>query len=99
MATSDGKEFPKKYLSKLKDFAPDHAEKIDQSDTNEIKKFILTSERNLYEIEIEKDNNEKLQQMKDELKEAMGPFTEAKSTETAKIKYCLFVLENRGVKI
>lgn len=93
------KHFPEKYLKKLNEYATGYTDTVEGADTEEIKKFILSSERNLYEIENERDANEKITKMKEDLKEATAPFAEAKSTETAKIKYCLFMLESRGVRI
>jgi len=93
------KKFPTKYSKKLDMFAEGYSTNVDQSNTEEIKKLILTSERNIYEIEEAKENNDKLTQMKEDLKDATAPYSEAKTTETAKIKYCLFTLEGRGVKI
>lgn len=93
------KQFPQKHSKKLEEFAQGYMETVDGSDTEELKRFILSAERNIYEIEYEKDNNNKIAKMKEDLKEATAPFSEAKTTETAKIKYCLYTLENRGVKI
>jgi hypothetical protein len=93
------KHFPEKYLKKLNELAAGYTDTVEGADTEEIKKFILSSERNLYEIENERDANEKLAKMKEDLKEATAPFAEAKGIETAKIKYCLFMLESRGVRI
>jgi hypothetical protein len=96
---SDQKIFPQKHIKKLNEFAQGYIESVEIATTEEIKKFILSSEQNIYEIEHEMENNSNLLKLKEQLKEASGPFTEAKSTETAKIKYCLFVLEGRGVRI
>lgn len=93
------KKFPKKFSKKLDTFANGYMETVDGSNTEELKKFILSSERNIYEIDFEKDNNAKLLKMKEDLKDEMAPFAEAKGTETAKIQYCLFTLEQRGVKL
>lgn len=96
---SDQKIFPKKYMKKLDMFAEGYVETVEGANTDEIKKFILSSEQNIYEIEYEKENNPEIIKMKEELKQVAGPFAEAKSTEMAKIKYCLYTLEGRGVKI
>jgi hypothetical protein len=96
---SDQKIFPQKYLKKLNEFAHGYVESAESATTEEIKKFILSSEQNIYEIENEKDNNANILKMKEDLKQATAPFTEAKTTETAKIKYCLYVLDGRGVRI
>lgn len=93
------KQFPEKHLKKLNEFAPGYVDTVGAADTEEIKKFILSSERNVYEIENEKDANEKIAKMKEELKEATAPFAEAKATEMAKIKLCLYTLSERGVRL
>lgn len=96
---SDQKIFPKKYMKKLDEFAQGYVETVESASTEELKKFILTSEQNIYEIEHEIENNVNLLKIKEECKREMAPFNEAKQTETAKIKYCLFVLENRAIKL
>lgn len=91
--------FPEKYLKKLNSLATGYTDTIDGADTEEIKKKILSAENNIFEIDNEKDNNDKLKDLKAEIKKINGPFQEAKSLETAKIKYCLHILTNRGVNI
>ena len=93
------KEFPKKYSKKLEQFAQGYMETVDGAETEEIKKFILSSENNIYDIEHEKDNNANLLKMKEDLKEATAPYTEARTTEMAKIKYCLWTCSERGIKL
>jgi hypothetical protein len=93
------KQFPSKFKKKLETYAQGYSETVDSASTDEIKKFILTSERNIYEIENEKENNPKLVKMKEDLKSELAPFTEARGTEMAKIRYCLWTLENRGIRI
>lgn len=98
MAKEDVK-FPSKYMKKLDTFAPEYAETVDGAQTDEIKKFILSSENNIYDIEHEKENNAALLKLKEDLKEASAPYSEAKTTEMAKIKYCLWTLASRNVKL
>jgi hypothetical protein len=93
------KIFPKKYMKKLDDFAEGYVATAESANTEELKKFILLSEQSIYEIEHEIENNANLLKQKEELKNDMAPFTEAKQTEMAKIKFCLFTLESRGVRI
>lgn len=93
------KHFPEKFKKKLDMFADGFMANVEGANTDEIKKLILSSERNIYEIEYEKDNNEKLLKLKEELKESVAPYSEAKATENAKIKWCLFTLENRNIKL
>lgn len=92
-------KFPKKYKTKLDTFAPEYMETVDGANTEEIKKMILSSERNIYDIEHEKENNAELLKLKEELKNITAPFSEAKQTETAKIKYCFYTLGQRNIKI
>ncbi len=93
------KQFPNKYLTKLNNLAEGFVETAQAADTEELKKIILTSERNIYEIEYERDNNASIIKMKEELKEATAPFNEARGVETAKVKFALWTLENRGIQI
>lgn len=93
------KIFPKKYMKKLDEFAQGYVETVEGASTDELKKFILASEQSLYEIEHEVQNNANILKQKEDLKRDIAPYNEAKQTETAKIKYCLYVLEGRGVKI
>lgn len=95
----ENNHFPEKYLKKLDTFAPGYTETVDGANTDDIKKFILTSEKNLYDIEHEKENNANLLKLKEDLKTATAPYSEAKGTESAKIKYCLFTLSNRNVNL
>jgi hypothetical protein len=90
--------FPKKYMSKIKDL-PGFVDGIEGASTEEIKAKILLAEGHLYEIELEKEKNERLKELKEELKYITGPISEAKGIETAKIKYCIFMLEERGIEI
>ena len=93
------KTFPQKYKKKLNEFAQGYEESAEAATTDDIKKLILTAEQNIFEIEHEMDNNASLLKLKEDLKKDMAPFSEAKATEMAKIKFCLWVLDERGVKI
>ncbi len=90
--------FPQKYLKKIQKLDA-FMESIDSGDTEEIKQKIVEFEKHIYEIEQEKESNLQIQEAKTALKEMTGPFTESKGIETAKIKYCIFTLQNRGVKM
>lgn len=92
------KEFPQKYLNKIKDL-PDFIDGIEAADTDELKKKIITFEGHIYDTENAKDADEELLKVREQAKIIAAPYRETKNIETAKIKYCLFVLENRGVKI
>ena len=89
-------EFPSKLLEKLPE---GFADGMQSADTEEIKKKILESEGHLYEIDIDQGKDEKLAAAKDDVKLLSKAYRDAKKTEATKIKYCIFVLETRGVHI
>jgi len=88
--------FPDKFLKKLPE---GFADNMAAADTEELKSKILESERHIYEIDHERENNEELTRARENLKNISQPFRDAKATETAKIKYCLHVLQDRGVVV
>ena len=88
--------FPQRYLKKL---PPDFIEAIEQMDSEDVKKRILTIEQHLYEIENSKLSDTKLQQAKEVVKDLNSVYSAPKNEENAKLKYCLYVLETRGVNI
>ena len=87
--------FPEKWNKVLKDL-PDFKESVDAMSPEDIKKIIIQSEGNLYTIDKEKDGDVKLNAARELVKEHSAPYRDAKKVQTAKIKYCLYVLENRG---
>lgn len=89
-------QFPAKWLKKLPTGFTDTVESMSEE---EVKKVIFESEGNIYTIEKEKDKDTKLNGAKDLVKEYSAAYNEAKSTQSAKIKYCLFLLESRGVDL
>ena len=90
--------FPDKYMKKIKDL-PDFVGAIDSMDTDEVKRKILESESHLVDIEKACESDEELQQAREKVKEYGKPYRDGKSIETAKIKYCMYVLESRGVAL
>lgn len=85
--------FPKKYLSKL---PSGFAEEIQSMSKEEIDKKILLCENHIYEVESAKDLDENLKAAKEHVKDLSSSYSETKSNETAKIKYCIYVLTERG---
>jgi hypothetical protein len=83
----------------VKKLPPEFVDAINGMKDEEIKQRILTCEQNLYDVEDAKEADEKLQAIKEEAKAYAAPYRETKNLETAKIKYCLFMLESRGVAI
>ena len=92
----DDKVFPDKYKRKV---SQEFLDAVDQMEADDIKQRILTCEGHLYEIDNAKNSDAKLNAAKEMSKELSGPYREAKTEETAKLKYCLFVLEQRGIDI
>jgi len=91
---SEDKEFPKRLQKRL---PTGFEEAVQSMDLEEIKKKIYESESHAYEIERAKEEDEKLTQAKEMVKEIQAPYKDAYDTEAAKIKFCFFVLESRGV--
>ena len=89
-------DFPAKYSKKL---PTGFSDKVEGLTTEEIKKEILLAEEHIYEVDKAKDEDEKLKQVKEMAKEIAEPYAESKGIESAKIKYCLFMLASRGVSI
>jgi|ERR1700722_4520352 len=88
--------FPDKYLKKLEQ---EFVDSLTAMDTEEIKKRVLEAESNIYEMESAKEKDAELSDAREKVKELSKVYRETKATDTAKIKYCLFVLENRGVNL
>jgi hypothetical protein len=87
-------QFPKKYKKLLNPEFTDNADGLSEED---LKKTILTCEGNLYTIEKEKENDAKLNAALSLAKDYKMPYVEAEKYQKAKIQYCLFLLENKGV--
>ena len=85
--------FPSKLEKKL---PTGFKEDADSLDTDELKKVIIASEGNIVSIEREMDADEKLSAAKELVKDLSSAYRDAKSAQTAKIKYCLHLLEGRG---
>lgn len=94
---SDNK-FPEKYMKKIADI-PDFVDGINSMDTDEIKRKILEAEGNIYDIDKAKEADKELVSAREKVKEFSKPYRESKGIETAKLQYCLFVLESRGISL
>jgi hypothetical protein len=90
------KIFPKNLATKL---PAEFADNINAMSAEEINDRILEAEGNIYKVEDDLSSNEKILDAKAELKEMTGPYRDTKKQEAAKIKYCLWVLEERGLEI
>lgn len=87
---------PEKLLKKL---PTEFVDSVDQMNTDEIKARILTCEGHLFEIQNAIEEDQRLAKAREEVKNLASPYRENKSEEMNKIKYCLFVLESRGINL
>jgi len=88
--------FPQKYSKKI---TPEFTDGINAMQEEEIKQRILTCEQHLYDVDDAMDKDEELMKAKEHAKECAARYKETKGVETAKIKYCLYILETRGVSL
>jgi hypothetical protein len=91
-------EFSTKWSKVLKDL-PEFKDIADAASADDLKKMIVLSEGNIYSIEQEKEKDAKLNAAKELVKEYSGPYRDALKTQTCKVKYCLFLLDGKGVEL
>lgn len=89
-------EFSPKFLKKLQKGAPDFTDSANAMQTDDLKALVLKCEKSIVEIDKAKDEDHKLNAAKEVVKSFGKPYSESKALETAKIKYCMYVLESRG---
>lgn len=94
--SKDTSDFPAKFLKKL---SPEFVDAVNAMSEEEIKARVLTCEGNLYEITAAKANDEKLNAAKELAKDLSKPYAESKASENAKIQFCIFTLESRGINL
>jgi hypothetical protein len=96
--SNDQTEFPAKWSKVLKDL-PEFKDIAEAASAEELKKMIVMYEGNIYNIENEKQNDAKLNAARELVKEHSAPYRDAIKTQTAKVKYCLFLLEGKGTEL
>src|SRR5574339_919429 len=96
--TNEPVTFPEKWAKVLKEL-PEFKDTADAASTDDLKKIIVTSEGNIYTIDKEKEEANKLNAAKELVKEYSAPYRDAVKVQTAKIKYALFLLEGKGVDL
>lgn len=89
-------DFPAKYEKKL---PTGFKEDADSFDVEKLKKTIIECESNIVTVDREMQQDEKLQAAKDLVKDLSSAYRDAKNCQTAKIKYCLHLLEGKGVDL
>jgi len=90
--------FPEKWY-KVVTALPEFKDTADAASIDDLKKIIVESEGNIYTIEQDKGNNSKLLAAQELVKEFKTPYQDAIKAQTAKIKYALYLLENKGVDL
>lgn len=85
--------FPEKLMKKLPTGWAQTAEGLS---AEELEKLIIECENNINEVEKEKNADEKYLACKSLLKDLSAGYRDATQTQTAKIKYALYLLESMG---
>lgn len=96
MPKDNDSQFPKKHLKNLEESFIDATASMD---TEEIKKRILECEGHLLSIEKFLADDDELVKAKEHAKELAAPHKESKNKEQSKIRYCLYILESRGISL
>ena len=94
----DPTTFPEKWMKVIKEL-PEFKDIADAASEADLKKIIVESEGNIYTIEKEKLENEKLNAAKEIIKDLLEPYNSALKCQNAKVKYALFLLEGKGVNL
>lgn len=89
---------PKKWAKIIKEL-PEFKEMADAASTDELKKMIVTAEGNIFDIEKAKEKDAELQSAREKSRGLAAPYNDAKNAQTAKIKYILFLLDEKGVDV
>lgn len=95
---TDPVTFPEKWAKILKSL-PEFKDAADAASTEDLKKIIVECEGNIYTIDKEKADDQKLNAAKEIIKDLSAPYRDALNAQTAKIKYALFLLEGKGVDL
>lgn len=95
---SNSSEFPNKWEKIIKSL-PEFKDTADAASPDDLRKIIVESEGNIYTIEKEKSEDVKLNSAKELVKEYSASYRDAIKTQTAKVKYALFLLESKGIDL
>jgi len=90
----DDDAFPKKLLDKVPGPV---ADAIPSMKEDELRERIVNCEASIVDIEKGQDDSDRISALKDELKDLVGGFRDAKKAEEATIKYCIYTLRKQGV--
>lgn len=95
---SDPVTFPEKWMKVIKTL-PEFKDIADAADTDELKQIVVRCEGNIYTIEKEMEDDIQLCAARELVRQNSKPYNEAKKVQTAKLKYAMFRLEERGVNL
>ena len=91
---SKDNEFPKKLLDKVPSNLVDT---IPTMKEEELRERIVACEAAVVDLEEAQEDSDRIKVLKEELKDLLGGFRDAKKAEEATIKYCIWALKNQGV--
>jgi len=85
-----------KLKKKIEKNNPEFVESADSMTTDELKKQVMICEKHIYDTELAMENDEKLNAAREIIKEYSAPYRETKMAQTSKIKYMMYLLQERG---
>jgi len=95
--SDDYGNFPKKWAKILNDMADeDWKGSADSASSEELKAIIVKSTKLITNTEKDKDADNDLKTLKEQLKMAMSTYTDIIKLEEAKKRYCVYLLNSQG---
>jgi hypothetical protein len=88
--------FPEKYWNKLSEAWRDAAA---SKQTEDLEREIIKSVRSISTTSFDMKNDDKLKALADKLKEDRSFYTETIDIEKAKVEYCVYLFNSRGMPI
>ena len=88
-----------KKLNRLKKTLPEgFADTVEAAQNDELKRTVSQLALYIEKVEEERDTNETISALKNQLMELRGPFTDTIKVLKAKIRFIYLLLESRGVQ-
>lgn len=88
--------FPEKSWNKLSETWRDAAQ---AKQTEELEQDLIKAVRNMSNTSFDMNNDDKLKALQEELKELKSCYTETIAAEKAKIDFCVYLFNTRGVAV
>lgn len=86
--------FPEKSWNKLSETWRDAAQ---AKQTEELEQDIIKAVRNMANVSFDMNNDDKLKILQEEVKELKSSYTETIASEKAKVDFCVYLFNTRGV--